>query len=247
MLLCIFALAVSKSLRFTGDKDKGPTNLKEMNGLQKVDFWVTSITNAFNDCKKIFSHSKSKNIAYYWRTYGFSNLNMKGKMEISEGIDEEYWADYKDDLRNFYSVPKEYQKHFDNLNCLDEFQDETAWQKADLFYDAKKPEQEKYLRSYTFMFTHTDLGDVDAVNMIMDVKFDLAPDTIVWRKSQTKFGAAWSKTEDSIEKRPRALKDEDIEIIVTIAELLSFRFVGRQLGLFFDYSDIEALLKNIKS
>ena len=245
MLLCIFALVVSKSLRIT--ETKTPTSLKDMNGLQKANFWVSSITNAFNDCKRFLSFSNSKTVLTHWEGVGFSNLNMKGKMEITEGVDEEYWAEYKDKIKKFYSVPKEYQKHFDNLNYLDEFQDETAWQKADLFYDAKKPEQEKYLRSYTFMFSHTDYGDVDAVNMCLDVKFDLAPDTIVWRKSQTKFGAAWSKTEDSIEKRPRALKDEDIEIIVTIAELLSFRFVGRQLGLFFDYSDIEALLKNIKS
>ena len=241
MLLCLFALVVSKSLRFT----KGVTSSGNINGLQKAQFWVDSITSAFNNCKKFLSFANSKTVAGYWRTYGFSNLDMKGTIEVTNGVDEEYWSEYKEKVKNFYKVPEIYKKHFDNLIVLDELQDETVWQKADLFYDAKKPEQEKYLRSYTFMFTHTDLGDVDAVNMVLDVKFDLAPDTIVWRKSQTKFGAAWSKTEDSIEKRPRNLEDSDIEIIVTIAELLSFRFVARQLGLIFDYSDVEAILDQI--
>ena len=244
LLLCIFVLVVSKNLRFTEDEETETPTYEEMNTLQKADFWVTSITNAFNDCKKFLTFSNSKNVAYYWKGVGFSNLNMKGKIEVTEGIDEAYWSKYKKLLRKFYKVPDEYQKYFDALNILDEFQDESAWQKADLSYDAKNEGKDNYLRSYSFMFTHTDLGEVDAVNICMDVKFDLAPDTIVWRKSQTKFGAAWTKVEDSIEKRPRSITEDDIEVIVIIAELLSFRFVGKQLGLFFDISDIEELYEN---
>ena len=82
-----------------------------MNSSQKADFWITLITNAFNDCKKFLSSSKSNKIAYYWKTYGFSNLNTYGKMEISDGIDEEYWPEFKDVLISLYSVPKEFQKH----------------------------------------------------------------------------------------------------------------------------------------
>ena len=245
MLLCIFALVASKSLRFTeGD---GEISYDDMSRLQKANFWVTSITNAFNDCKKFLSFSNSKTIAAKWQGIGFSNLNMQGIIEISDGVEEGYWSEYKNRLKNFFKVPEEYQKHFDNLNYLDEVQGESAWQKADLFYDAKKQETQKYLRSYTFMFTHTDFEGVDAVNMCLDVKFDLAPDTIVWRKSQTKFGAAWTKIEDEIERKPRDLTEDDIEVIVTIAELLSFRFVGRQLGLYFDISELDSLFEDTSS
>ena len=69
---------------------------------------------------------------------------------------------------------------------------------------------------------------------------DLATDTIVWRNSAT-FGTAWGKAKDVIIKKPVSVTNDDIEVIVTIAELLSFRYMGRQLGLFFDVSEIEGL------
>ena len=239
ILLCLLTFVASKGLRFNSVE---VTSLKNMNSLQKANFWVSSIINAFNDCKKFLTFSNSTTIVSYWKPYVYFNLDVKGKMEITEGIDGEYWADYKEKLKKFYSIPKEFYSYFDKLNFLEEFQDETAWQKCDLFYEIKKPEEEKYLRILHFMFTQNDFGDIDAVIICLDVKFDLASDFIVWRKSQTKFDNFWKKVEEVIIKKPESLEESDIKTIINMFELLSFKSIGRQLGIYLDYSDVEAIL-----
>ena len=76
MVLSLFALVVSKGLRFTSRKE---TSLKVMNSILNSNLWASSITTVFQDCKRFLTSSNFTKVAYYWKTYGFPNLNMKEK------------------------------------------------------------------------------------------------------------------------------------------------------------------------
>ena len=238
LLICLLGFCISKNLRLTDEVNYGA-----MSTFDKVGFWVNQICGMINDAKRFLSYTDVTTIKGYRRYYGFDNIAIKGKLRVSEGVPNERWELYKQSLMKMYEIPAKLQKNFDALNKLDEVQGETTLHKTEAYYDSKR-EDDKYLKMYTFMYSHTDYDDVDAISSVIEVKFEVAHDLMYMNHAKAIMGGFWSTEKEYFEDRPRNIEERDLINLIYIIKLIGYRALGRDVGINVDISD---LLKNLSN
>ena len=238
LLICLLGFCISKNLRLNEELNYG-----KMSTFDKVGFWVTQICSMVNDAKRFLSYTDVTTIKGYQKYYGFDNLVINGKVRVSEGVPEDRWETYKQSLMKMYEIPAKLQKNFDALNKLDQVQGETSLHKTEAYYDSKS-QDEKYIRMYTFMYSHTDLDDVNAISSVIEVKFEVAHDVMYMNHAKAILGGAWSTEKEYFEERPRGIEEKDLVNLIYIIKLIGYRSFGREVGIDVDISDLLKQLSN---
>lgn len=233
LLLCFLGLTLSKNLRFLDTK---PT-YADLKGLDKAGWWVDSICKSYQSLLAIVSYGKSKTLKAMWNDYGFNNLDVECKVKITQGVDENRWGDYINVIKRLFKIPAEYQDQFQKLLEDDDISDDSKWIQTHLLFDPKNPGTNN-LRSFNFMFTHREIGVVDSISLVIDIKFDLSPLVFVYQYSKSIMGGAYTKIEDKIEKRPASLSEEQLQNLLVIAGILGYRYLGMQLGIHFQLPEM---------
>lgn len=225
LVLCLLGLTLSKDLRFLQVNADG----EALKGLDKINWWVDSICNAYQGLVKIFSYSESKVLKDMWTQGGFKDLDVKGKMKVTQGVDEMMWPRYIEIMQSQFEIPDEYQKYFQRLLKVDQIADDSKWLKTDLVFDPKNGGN--YLKSFNFMFNHREIGEVDSIALTIDIKYELSDIIMLYQYSKSIMGSAYTKVEDKLETRDSPLTNEHVNALLTICGILGYRYLAQQLGI----------------
>lgn len=231
LVFTIIGLSLTANLRFTDTPavtDKG----KQIQGLQGVADYVNAFTSTYQSLVEAVKSSKSDTYKAMWKNAGFKEIDLRGTVKVSQGIQEIYYYDkYRESLQKTFKVPEKLQPFFQEYLFDDETGDHAAWSKTDLAYDADDITAEKRVRHFTFLSNHRDDGKADATSIVIDFKFDLADEVNIINHGRSYAGGIYQTSKDEIVTKPRALTNDDMEAMMNIASLMSFRLVGFQLGI----------------
>lgn len=225
LVLCLLGLTLSKDLRFLQVNAEG----EALKGLDKINWWVDSICGAYQGLVKIFSYSESKTLKDMWTQGGYKDLEIKGKLKVTQGVDELMWDQYIEIMKSQFQIPDEYQKYFKRLLEVDQIADDSKWLKTDLVFDPKNGGN--YLKSFNFMFNHREIGEVDAIAFMMDVKYELSDIIMLYQYSKSYMGGVYTKVEDKLETRDAPLTNEHVQGILVICGILGYKYLAQQLGI----------------
>lgn len=228
LFLTFLVLSSASNLRFTADVTSQGQQIK---GLSQAANYVNSITSTYQSLVRAVKTYKSDTIRAMWKNAGFSEIDLRGTIKVSEGIQEIYYDRYRANIVKTFKIPDHLQPYFEEYLYDDDMADHASWSKTELDYDADNLAAEKKLRHLTFLSNHRDDGKADATAISIEFKFDLAPQVEVINHSLSVAGGIYSHSKDEIVTKPREMTNEDIQAMITIAQLFSFRFVAFQLGI----------------
>lgn len=231
LVLTLLGLSLSANLRFT-DTPTPTAKGQQIKGLAGAKTYVTAITSTYESLVSAVKSSKSDTYKAMWKNAGFKQIDLRGTVKVSEGIQEIYYYDkYRESIQKTFKVPERLQPFFQEYLFDDETGDHAAWSKTELEYNAEDLTDDKYVRHFTFLSNHRDDGKADATSIVIEFKFDLADEVYVINHSLSVAGGIYQQSKDEIVTKPRAITNDDLEALMNIATMMSFRLVGYQLGI----------------
>lgn len=245
LVLCI-AFILSKSLRIMQDdtvKNLGngvPNAAKQKAGMfaNTANFkqGITDIMDSVDRVAQSLKVSKHREIKEIIERDGWDRLNLKTQIFVMTGLMEEKYYAYCENRGKALKLPKEVYEHY---NITAEYGpwtvDDALYNKADFIYT-----DENIKNSYDSFTVLASQGKRDGTYDILISQFQVLDfkiaDDLIWYKYSNSYTNFFQEDGEEFVKRPKILTEKQLEALLDVMKLISYKFLADTFGVKFDLS-----------
>jgi hypothetical protein len=164
---------------------------------------------------------------------GFEHFEATGVVKMTKGIRAEKFEDYIRLLKKIIKVPEEHMESMDAVLETIQFADKDFWNNYKNAFSTGQTNLAKFVSIYAY--ANQDKNTYDIVYLNVEGTFKLAPDTIVIKKTLMLLGGIWNDDKIVYEKKDKSISPEVMDQIFDFFTILSFKSVGKMLGVDFTF------------
>jgi hypothetical protein len=226
--------AFDEFLKFLGDDDNKDVIVKADE--PKPEIWQTlikgfmDITNNWKKIVDAFHTGRSTEIIEKLKGEGFEKFYQDAQVQITTGIKDEYFDRFTENLMKRIKVPEGRQDDINGALEVARFADRQMWSAFNTLYNVDNGGDVKFA-SVIVNRGEKDGKDVyDFVFTDLKSTFTLAPDVTVVNKKLIVLGGLWSDNEIVYEKHPKSFTPEDIEVVMSFFQIITFKCFANHFG-----------------
>lgn len=247
LVLCI-AFILSKSLRIMQTKPGETQNInggvsnttKERAGMfaNTANFkqGISDIMDSVDRVAQSLKVSKHREIKEIIERDGWDRLNIKTQIFVMTGLMEEKYYEYCEKRGRALKLPDEVYEHY---NITAEYGpwtvDDALYNKADFVYT-----DENIKNSYDSFTVLASQGKRDGTYDILISQFQVLDfkiaDDLIWFKYSNSYTNFFQEDGEEFVKRPKILTEKQLEALLDVMKLISYKFLADTFGVKFDLS-----------
>lgn len=225
-LFFIIGFAKTEQLEFLE-----PNGLPIMEKISGLSNGILCIMNGIQSVLQAFKSSKSTIIKRIIEKQGFDSFVGKTTIFMSKGVAASRLDTYKSVFKTLSKIPSEYTDIVNNFIEGIEYVDGDAWNSFDFLFDNKVPTDDSTTYA-TCLGTHNQGPDTyDFFTISNKINFKLAPNIMIMEDSLSVAGGIYSHQKERIVYLPREITKEDIKLIMTFFQGVSFKALGKLFGM----------------
>jgi hypothetical protein len=225
-------------LRFLADDPKKEDDKKKEDGdTPAPSTWDTlfkgfmDITNNWKRVVDAFKSGNSQEIIEKLKGEGFEHFSQDAQVQIITGVRDEYFDKLLENVAKRIKVPEGRKEDVEGALETARFGDTQVWSAFNTLYDIDAGGNVKFA-SVLISRSVKDGKDVfDVVFSDLKSTFKLAPDITVVEKKLVVAGGIWSQNEFVYQKTPRTFKPEDIEVVMSFFQIVTFKCFANHFGI----------------
>lgn len=162
---------------------------------------------------------------------GFSSFMQRADIEQYNGIKDEYFNDFLDNLRESLNLPPNYDAQFKNIMEVTLYSTSNIWVVFNVIFSIKSGADCKFV---CVMVSHDSENEkTDWLVANVEASFKLAPNLFVIQKRTSFLFGAWSSFEEKIALKPASLSARDLNLVFEFFEVVSFQRFAEFLSINF--------------
>ena len=151
---------------------------------------------------------------------GFSNFKETANMKQINGVQDQYFQMFLDNLKSTINLPSKYVENFESIMEVILFSTSNIWIVFDVAFSVNSGANCKYV---CVMARHDDLSKkTDWLIADVAATFDLAPDVFIIQQKQSISGGIFSSSQEKIVLKPASITKNHLNIIFEFFEVISF-------------------------
>lgn len=246
LILCI-AFILSKSLRImqADPPVKKPGEVVDDNTKKRAGMFkntanfkqgITDIMDSVDRVAQTFKVEKHREIKEIIERDGWDKLNIQSQIFIMTGLMEEKYYEYCEKRGRALKLPEEVYEHY---NITAEYGpwtvDDALYNKADFIYS-----DENIKNTYDSFTVLASQGKRDGTYDILISQFKVLDfkiaDDLIWFKYSNSYTSFFKEDGEEFVKRPNILTDKQIQALLDLLKVLSYKFLADTFGVKFDLS-----------
>ena len=227
LFLTIISLSTSSNLRFLDGEKKNSTS-----GWERIELLSNAATNLANGWKSIvnaFKTTSSRKLRELTKGKGFEYFYGNFQIWLAKGLKVQFYDEYF--KRKASQIRVKPNQHHLFLEAVKEVKmmDSNTWGDVNVVFNPKGKQD----------------GTVIAVNLIinspgnkynimittMNAEFKLAPDIFIEETFKSVAGGIFEKTDYKLIKMPKGLTIEDVQAVLSMYKLISFKMICDIFGI----------------
>ena len=232
VLAIAIAAASCKSLRFL--EAESMRNLVDIQGACNI---VSAVSDTYKKVVDAFKTGVQSSIVKTITKDGFSKFYGSGKTKVSKGVKETGWEKFtKNTLKNM-KLPQKYVDEVESLLEEAEFSEGNAWNEFDMLFDVGSVKDN--CKFCSIIVNHREEDErFDVVYTDIQADFKLAPEIQVIHKSKSILGGIFSSEKDVERKVPKNLTQNDLTMIFSFFQIISYKLILQQFGVIVNFPKI---------
>ena len=228
VLAIAIAAASCKSLRFL--EAESMRNLVDIQGACNI---VSAVSDTYKKVVDAFKTGVQSSIVKTITKDGFDKFHGSGKTKVSKGVKETGWEKFtKNTLKNM-KLPQKYVDEVESLLEEAEFSEGNAWNEFDMLFDVGSVKDN--CKFCSIIVNHREEDErFDVVYTDIQADFKLAPEIQVIHKSKSILGGIFSSEKDVERKVPKNLTQNDLTMIFSFFQIISYKLILQQFGVIID-------------
>lgn len=188
------------------------------------------VTNNWKNIVDTFRSGRSQEIMEKLKGKGFEYFSQDAQVQITTGIREEYFDKFIASLMKRIKVPEGRQDDIESAVEVARFADRQMWSAFNTLFNVDDGGNVKFA---SVLINRNEKGGKDFFDFVFtDLKstFKLAPDVTVVNKKLIVLGGIWSENEIVLEKHPKTFTPEDIEVVMSFFQIVTFKCFANHFG-----------------
>ena len=232
VLAIAIAAASCMSLRFL--EAESMRNLVDIQGACNI---VSAVSDTYKKVVDAFKTGVQSSIVKTITKDGFDKFHGSGKTKVSKGVKETGWEKFtKNTLKNM-KLPQKYVDEVESLLEEAEFSEGNAWNEFDMLFDVGSVKDN--CKFCSIIVNHREEDErFDVVYTDIQADFKLAPEIQVIHKSKSILGGIFSSEKDVERKVPKNLTQNDLTMIFSFFQMISYKLILQQFGVIVNFPKI---------
>lgn len=152
---------------------------------------------------------------------GFTSFKEQADIEQHNGVNDEYFNDFLDNLRSDLSLPANYDAQFKETMQVTLFSNSNVWVVFNIIFSINTGADCKFV---CVMATHDSVNKkTDWLVANVGATFELAPNLLVVQTKHSYVFGAWSDSEEKIVLKPASLSQNNLDLVFEFFEVVSFQ------------------------
>jgi hypothetical protein len=190
---------------------------------------ISGVTGAWSSIVSAFKSSYSETLEYEQLDRGWSKFKESTKVFKGEGLHYAKAPEFFADIRQMIAIPTKYSKDFDSILNFIQFFDKEYWSEHDTSWSIGQTGTSSH---FTMLANNNqNTSKIDVVFLTIAEEFKLAPDIFVISQSHSFLGGLFSSTTLKFEKKPAAMKDEELTFVSQFFLLLAYQEIALAMNL----------------
>ena len=229
VLAIAIAAASCKSLRFL--EAESMRNLVDIQGACNI---VSAISDTYKKVVDAFKTGVKSTVVKTIIKDGFEKFAGTGKTKVLKGIKEETgWEKFKKNTLKNMKLPQKYVDEVGALLDEAEYSEGAAWNEFDMLFAVDSVTDN--CKFCSIIVNHREEDErFDVVYTDLQSNFKLAPDIEVIHKSKSILGGIFSSEKDVENKVPKNLTQNDLTMIFSFFQMISYKLILYQFGVIVD-------------
>ena len=232
VLAIAIAAASCKSLRFL--EAESMRNLVDIQGACNI---VSAVSDTYKKVVDAFKTGVQSSIVKTITKDGFDKFHGSGKTKVSKGVKETGWEKFtKNTLKNM-KLPQKYVDEVESLLDEAEYSEGAAWNEFDMLFAVDSVTDN--CKFCSIIVNHREEDErFDVVYTDIQADFKLAPEIQVIHKSKSILGGIFSSEKDVEKKVPKNLTQNDLTMIFSFFQIISYKLILQQFGVIVNFPKI---------
>jgi hypothetical protein len=211
---------------------------------EKPDMWATlfkgflDVTNNWKNIVDAFHTGRSVEIIEKLKGEGFEKFAQDAQVQITTGVKEEYFDKFITSLLKRIKVPEGRQEDIEGAVEVARFSDRQMWSAFNTLFNIDDGGNVKFA---SIIINRNEKNGKDVFDFVFtDLKstFTLAPDVTVVNKKLVVLGGLWSDNEIILEKHPKAFTPNDIEVVMSFFQIITFKCFANHFGVKLEFPQL---------
>lgn len=152
---------------------------------------------------------------------GFSSFMQKADIEQHNGVKDEYFDAFLDNLRESLNLPPNYDAQFKNIMEVSLYSTSNIWVVFNVIFSINEGADCKFV---CVMVSHDSVNQkTDWLIANVEASFKLAPNLFVIQKRTSSLFGAWSTFDEKVVLKPASLSQKNLNLVFEFFEVVSFQ------------------------
>ena len=233
VLAIAIAAASCKSLRFL--EAESMRNLVDIQGACNI---VSAVSDTYKKVVDAFETGVKSTIVQTIIKDGFRKFAGSGKTNVLKGIKEgTKWDKFKENTLKNMKLPQKYVDEVESLLDEAEYSEGAAWNEFDMLFNVDSVKDN--CKFCSIIVNHREEDErFDVVYTDLQTDFKLAPEIQVIHKSKSILGGIFSSEKDVERKVPKNLTQNDLTMIFSFFQIISYKLILQQFGVVVNFPKI---------
>lgn len=151
---------------------------------------------------------------------GFTSFKEKASIQQINGVQDQYFAMFLNNLKTTINLPQKYEKDFESIMEVILYSTSNIWVVFDITFAINSGAECKYV---CVMARHDEINKkTDWLVSDVAATFTLAPDVLIIQQKQSYLGGLFGSSQEKIVLKPASITKNQLNVVFEFFEVVSF-------------------------